>query len=87
MKAPSTGKGCPSLAPTPTPPVGFAVYGTNQRCINARPASSFRRRRLTAANETQLIDCYRQCYYGAGLPLPFYFTVDENGICYCCDKW
>ena len=47
--------------------------------------SSFYGRRLGGASDP-LEDCYGQCYYDAGLPLPFYFAV-EDGVCYCCETW
>lgn len=81
---------CSTPAPTPTPAVPFVAYAESERCLEARPVSSFtNRRRLTGGSvgslSDPLDDCYQECY-AAGLPVPFFFAIND-GVCYCCDHW
>lgn len=78
-------KGCTTPAPTSTPASGFVVYSRTQRCLEARPVSSFTNgRRLEPSDPLE--DCSNQCFYDAGLALSYYFAV-EDGVCYCCQTW
>jgi hypothetical protein len=86
---------CRTPAPTPASP--YTLYAPGQRCLEARPVSSFVLRRLKEDHQEQAgavarrelsdvtNDCYRRCY-DAGLSLPFYFAT-KSGTCYCCETW
>lgn len=80
---------CPTPAPTPTGAAApFAVYGADQRCLEAQPLSSVRMladRSLALEPPGTPEGCYEACY-AKGLTPEFYFEV-RDGECYCCQTW
>ena len=75
--------------PTPAPAGPFAVYGAEQRCLEAQPWDTYAdERRLThraLGPGDSPEECYEACY-SVGLTPEFYFAV-MGGECCCCQTW
>jgi hypothetical protein len=81
----------------PTPGTeGFALVGTNTRCLQAAPleplspvraltmAEEERGRQLMPTASSAELQCWTCCGAHLGATGPYYFNVAADGQCYCC---
>jgi hypothetical protein len=82
-------------APGPAPTQGYALIGTDTRCIQAEPLDPLNVRTLSEAEEARgrhlmptaspaELQCWACCGFKLNSVGPYFFNVATDGQCYCC---